>query len=86
MTNDEQRLISSKIISDAIADCITTIRAECDKQYFGAWDGYTTNIILEMEDASDNICAALEKGIEIDVTPEYEKLTGHEMGVCSGRV
>lgn len=85
MTNDEQRLESSKIIRDALIDCIGKLRAEQNKNYAGKWDGYIDDIVDGMMDAISEITGALQKGVE-QSGEEYERLTGHEMGVCLGRV
>jgi hypothetical protein len=41
---------------------------------------------IQLEEAQSRILCAIERAEEHNSGGEYEKTTGHEMGVCQGRV
>jgi len=86
MTDDEQRLESADNITAAILDCIAVLRKEQNKNFKGVWDDYIDDLVPELMDNICDIGGSLRDGINTVYAPEYERLTGHEMGVCAGRV
>lgn len=85
MDNDMQRASSAENIRNAIIDCIGVLRAEQKKNYGGAWDDYIEDAVDNLMDAIGDISGSLMRGVDLPVDA-YERLTGHEMGVCMGRV
>jgi len=84
--NDMQKVKSAAAIRDAITDCIAVLRAEEKKNYGGDWNDYITDLVHSMMDGIGDISGSLTKNIDFIAGGEYERLTGHEMGVCGGRV
>jgi len=81
--NDDakQQNESAYNIRHAILSCIRTLKIEKSKCESGEWDDLIDEACKDFSDYMLDICGEMKVEPELDIKPEYEFLTGHQLGL-----